>query len=129
MAKVLIIDDDPSFRLILSQMITKAGLKSATANDGEEDMEMFRTGEYDLVITDIIMPVMEGIETIIELHKLNPDVKIIAMSGGGQMEPEKYLDTALALKVNAVLKKPFTYKELLRALALIDQEAANSNYE
>jgi len=84
--------------------------------------------EYDrmfrlmLVITDIIMPIMEGIETIIALHKLNPKVKIIAMSGGGQMEPEKYLDTALALKVNAVLKKPFSYKELLRTMALIEQE-------
>ncbi len=122
MKKVLIIEDDQSFRLILSQMITKAGLKSAVARDGQEGMEMFRTGDYDLVITDIIMPIMEGIETIIELHKLDPNVKIIAISGGGQMEPEKYLNTALALKVNAVLKKPFSYKELLKAIALIDQE-------
>ena len=75
MKKVLIIEDDQSFRLILSQMIAKAGLKSATANDGEEGIEFFRTGDYDLVITDIIMPVMEGIETIIELRKLDPKVK------------------------------------------------------
>jgi len=122
MEKILIIDDDSSFRLILSQMIAKAGLKSAVARDGEEGLEMFRTGEYGLVITDIIMPVMEGIETIMELRKLDPKVKIIAMSGGGQMVPEKYLNTALALKVNAVLKKPFSYNELLKAIAFIDQE-------
>ncbi len=123
MKKVLIIEDDQSFRLILSQMIAKAGLKSATANDGEEGIEFFRTGDYDLVITDIIMPVMEGIETIIELRKLDPKVKIIAMSGGGQIDAEKYLSTALSLKVNKVLKKPFSYKELLLAMALIEQEA------
>jgi len=126
MEKVLIIEDDQSFRLILSQMIVKAGLEATVACDGEEGLELFRNNHFDLVITDIIMPVMEGIETIIELHRLNPKVKIIAMSGGGQMVPEKYLNTALALKVNAVLKKPFSYKELLRGMALIDQLAVGS---
>ncbi len=121
MKRVLIIDDDPSFRLILSQMIARVGLKSSTANNGEEGIELFLAGEYDLVITDIIMPIMEGIETIIELRKLDPNIKIIAISGGGRMEPEKYLDTAMKLKVNAVLKKPFSYKELLKTIALTDQ--------
>lgn len=126
MEKILIIEDDRSFRLILSQMIAKAGLEATHANDGEEGLEQFRKDKFDLVITDIIMPNMEGIETIIELHKLDPMVKIIAISGGGQMEPEKYLDTAMALKVNAVLKKPFSYEELLRVMALIKQEAVGS---
>jgi len=102
-------------------MITKAGFVATLASDGEEGMELFRNGNFDLVITDIIMPNMEGIETIMELHKLDPKGKIIAISGGGKMEAEKYLSTARALKVNAVLKKPFSYNELLTAMALIGQ--------
>lgn len=98
-------------------MVIKAGFEMVTANDGEEGIKLFREHQFDLVITDIIMPVMEGIETILQLRKINPGVKIIAMSGGGQVRADNYLNTATALKVNAVLKKPFSYEELLTALS------------
>ena len=116
MPKVLIIEDDRLFRVTLTEMFTHAGYKVITANDGEEGLELFKLTFVDLVITDIIMPVMEGIETIIELRRINPGMKIIAMSAGGQIEPEKYLSTATALKVNAVLKKPFSNEELIKTL-------------
>ena len=116
MTSALIIDDDRLFRSTLKKMFEKAGYQVQTAADGEEGLELYRTYEFDLVITDIIMPVMEGIETILKLREMNPDLKIIAMSGGGKLMAEAYLKTASLLKVNAILKKPFTFKELEETL-------------
>jgi len=116
MSNVLIIDDDKVFRASLSKMFEKAGYMTMTASDGEEGVNLFSTLGFDLVITDIIMPVMEGIETILTLRTINPELKIIAMSGGGKVSAEEYLNTARLLKVNAILKKPFSFKELQEVL-------------
>lgn len=116
MAKVLIIDDDHVFRASLTKMFEKAGYTTMTANNGEEGISLFNTYGFDLVITDIIMPVMEGIETIIQLRSLSPDLKIIAMSGGGKVGAAEYLNTARLLKATAILKKPFTFNELIEIL-------------
>ncbi|MBE0646625.1 MAG: response regulator [Bacteroidales bacterium] len=116
MAHVLIIDDDQVFRSSLSKMFEKAGYIATTASDGEEGLSLFSTLGFDLVITDIIMPVMEGIETILKLLALSPDLQIIAMSGGGKVGAEEYLNTARLLRVNAILKKPFSFKELQEVL-------------
>lgn len=116
MANVLIIDDDQVFRASLSKMFEKAGYTTMTASDGEEGISLFSALGFDLVITDIIMPVMEGIETIIKLRSINPDLQIIAMSGGGKVGAAEYLNTARLLKVNAILKKPFSFKELQEVL-------------
>jgi DNA-binding response OmpR family regulator len=116
MAKVLIIDDDQLFRSSLSRMFQKAGFQTETANDGQQGIHLFEEDSFDLVITDIIMPVMEGIETILEIQRLKPEQTIIAMSAGGKMMAEKYLNTAKALKIAAVLKKPFQFEELKEVL-------------
>lgn len=120
MPTVLIIDDDQVFRSSLSRMLEKAGYEAMTASDGEEGIELYTQMGFDLVITDIIMPVMEGIETIIKLKSLNPDLRIIAMSGGGKVGADEYLNTARLLKVNAILKKPFSLKELQEVLAKLE---------
>ena len=119
MKKVLIIDDDKVFRTSLTKMLVKAGYATVTASEGEEGLTLFKEGDIDLVITDIIMPRMEGIETIVELRKLQSDLKIIAISGGGKLPPEKHLQNAKALKVNAVLKKPFSFKQLETILSTL----------
>ncbi|MBC8315072.1 MAG: response regulator [Bacteroidales bacterium] len=119
MKKVLIIDDDKVFRTSLTKMLVKAGYATVTASEGEEGLTLFKEGAIDLVITDIIMPRMEGIETIVELRKLQSDLKIIAISGGGKLPPEKHLQNAKALKVNAVLKKPFSFKQLEAILSTL----------
>ncbi|MBC8460980.1 MAG: response regulator [Bacteroidales bacterium] len=120
MGKVLIIDDDQLFRSSLTVMFEKEGYQVMTACEGEEGVELFRKHGFCLVITDIIMPVMEGIETILRLRELNPELQIIAMSGGGKLMAEAYLNTARLLKVNAILKKPFSFKELQEVLAKLN---------
>jgi len=105
--KILIIEDDSDLRQVLKIMLAKEGLSVVEAGDGKQGMNLFASDLYDLVITDIIMPEKEGIETIFELKKLNPDVKIIAISGGGKIAADEYLGMARNFGVNKVLSKPF----------------------
>ncbi|HVO14548.1 MAG TPA: response regulator [Alphaproteobacteria bacterium] len=83
------------------------------AEDGEKGVAMFGGSTFDLVVTDIIMPEKEGIETIIELRQRDPKVKIIAISGGGRTSNQIFLDVAKKFGAVDVLAKPFTPKQLL----------------
>ena len=84
------------------------------AEDGEQGIQLTRSSIPDLLIIDIIMPNKEGIETIDELRKEYPDIKIIAISGGGlRLEARQYLDLALKIGVKAALKKPFERDEIV----------------
>ena len=107
MARILIIDDEELVRMTLSQTLEPDGHAVFTASDGEKGIAEFREIQADVVITDILMPNKEGIETIMELRRIDPDVKIIAISGGGRMQNSSFLDMAQQLGANAVLKKPF----------------------
>ena len=78
---------------------------------------MLEGTRFDIVLTDIIMPGREGIETIIEIRKRWPDTKIVAMSGGGRIEPSTFLDLAKSFGADVILKKPFKQSALLEALA------------
>ena len=91
MAKILVIDDEPSILLMIKKMLEKEGHEVDLALNGRDGMELFENIKPDLVITDIIMPEKEGLETIFELRKKNPGLKIIAISGGGRISPEGYL--------------------------------------
>ena len=114
MARILLIDDDDQFRALLRKMLEKAGYDDIEeANDGRIGVKLFRQRSFDLVITDIIMPDKEGIETIIELTDDYPQIKIIAMSGGGRIGPQDYLETAKRLGASRTLAKPFNYSELI----------------
>lgn len=116
MKRILIIDDDTQFRQMLRQTLERAGYEVVEAADGNEGIKLFREAPTDLVITDIIMPGKEGIETIIELQREFPDVKIIAISGGGRIEAEEYLGFAKKLKVAGTFEKLFDREELLEAI-------------
>lgn len=114
MARILLIDDDDQFRMLLRKMLEKAGYKDIEeANDGRTGMKLFRQRPFDLVITDIIMPDKEGIETIMELTSEYPQMKIIAMSGGGRVGPQGYLEMAKRLGASRTLEKPFKYSDFL----------------
>ena len=123
MASILIIDDDESIRSFLKERLMYEGFNVLTANNGKEGMNLFNNNQVDLVITDIIMPDKDGFETIIELKRICPDTKIIAMSGGGRGQPEYYLDTAKCFKAEYTFEKPFKTSELLEDVhELLKQE-------
>jgi DNA-binding response OmpR family regulator len=116
LARILIIDDEDLLRETIAQVLDDAGFDTREASDGEEGIAEFRKSPSDLVITDILMPTKEGIETIRELRRLSSGVKIIAMSGGGNVLKTSYLDVARQLGANVVLKKPFEMRALLDAV-------------
>ena len=116
MTKILIIDDDYQFREMLHEMVEREGYAVFSALDGAEGMKIFEREKPELVITDIIMPEKEGLETILELKKRMPEVKIIAISGGGRSHPGNYLRTAKYFGAARTLAKPFSKSELLSSI-------------
>ncbi len=116
MALILIIDDEPQIRSMLKLMLERDGHKVAEAPDGTEGIRIYRQNPADLIITDLIMPNKDGIGMIIDLKKEFPDVKIIAMSGGGLNKPEGYLKGAKKLGAACTLTKPIDRDEMLKAV-------------
>ncbi len=116
MARILVIEDDNDVRKLLRQVLERVGYKVEEACDGEEGIERYREKQADLIITDIIMPKKEGIETITDLRVEFPDVKVIAISGGGRLGPEPYLELAKGFGANRIIMKPFTTAEILEAV-------------
>jgi DNA-binding response OmpR family regulator len=117
MAKILVIDDEPSILLMLKKMLEKEGHTVDLALNGRDGMELFDSIKPDLVITDIIMPEKEGLETIVELRKKYPGLKIIAISGGGRIRPEGYLPGARLLGADLVFQKPLIQKDFMEAIS------------
>ena len=110
---ILIIDDEAQVRQLLKSVLVRAGYEVDVAGDGNEGMRLFRQKRHALVITDLIMPEKEGIETISEL-RCEPNVpKIIAVSGGGRAPSEGYLLLAKRLGADATLRKPIPLNVLL----------------
>ena len=121
MARILIIEDDVGVRDFLESLLERAGYETVTAANGKEGVDVFATSPVDLVITDIIMPEKDGIETIMDMKRLNPALRVIAISGGGRSEPENYLHSARLLGADQTVKKPFANEDILRAVrALLD---------
>jgi CheY-like chemotaxis protein len=109
---ILLIDDEAPFRSVIKQVLQNAGYDVVEAADGAEGIRYFHEKPADMIITDIIMPEKEGIETIIELKEAYPAVKMIAMSGGGWYGTD--IDFDMAKKLGAhTLDKPFALQELL----------------
>jgi CheY-like chemotaxis protein len=123
MAKLLIIEDDEYVKKMLKQTFERAGYEIATATNGRIGIELYEKSNFDVVITDLIMPDMEGIETITLLRKLNPHAKIIAISGGGRNQPDDYLFLAEKLGASRTFTKPVDREALMQAVAdLISSE-------
>ncbi|HUV65060.1 MAG TPA: response regulator [Sedimentisphaerales bacterium] len=116
MAKILIVDDELALRHILRLTLERAGHEVIEAKDGEVGAKILGIEKLDLMITDLIMPNREGIETIREARKCQPDLKIIAISGGGHSRGPDILDLAKKLGADRTYKKPFKPNEIAEAV-------------
>jgi DNA-binding response OmpR family regulator len=112
MARILVIDDDTAVCRVVRELLADDGHEAEEARDGAEGLRRCAADPPDLVITDLVMPNKEGIETIIELRRRFPGVRIIAMSGAGGQSPTTYLAAASALGADAILRKPFRASDL-----------------
>ncbi len=128
MGNILVIDDDEQVLDVVSEMLRMDGHEVATAENGGEALTKFNQAEYDLVITDLIMPDMEGLETITELRAAKESIPIIAMSGGGRVGPMDYLETARFIGATETLAKPFTRNELVAAVQRLMPEAGSGSH-
>ena len=115
MARILIIDDDDTLRGIIAKSLTHAGHTITQANNGRKGVAQYKADPTDLVITDLVMPEQEGMETIKILHAQFPKLPIIAMSGGLDGSP-LYLDLTRRLGARITLTKPFTLQQLKQAI-------------
>ncbi len=113
MSAILVIDDQKGIRDILRKVLIEEGHEVAEAGDGAAALALFRARPFDLVITDIIMPEKEGIETIATMKHEQPGIKVIAMSGGGRTRAMDFLGVARKAGADAILEKPFRKSELL----------------
>ena len=116
MPSILLIEDDELFREALAAALTEHGYLVRQARDGADGLRLFRVEPANLVLTDIVMPGREGIETVMELRRTNPKLGIIAMSGGFAKHAPLYLRLAGGLGANCTLKKPFALPALLTAI-------------
>jgi len=112
MADILLIDDEEIFREVLATALQEAGHTVRQAGDGMAGLKLFRQQPAELVITDIVMPEKEGLDTIRDLHRDFPDARIIAMSGGLAHDSKLYLHMAEKFGAAAVLSKPFSLSDL-----------------
>jgi len=112
MAHILIIDDDVLICQLLRRILEQLGHRVTDAQEGRKGLNAFQADPADLVITDLIMPGMEGIETILEMKRRFPGTKIIAMSGGGVGSGSDYLQMARKFGAHQILNKPFSVQML-----------------
>jgi CheY-like chemotaxis protein len=116
-ALILVVDDDPWVRKVFSEILQTVGHEVACAEDGQQGLNIYKHGDFDLVITDMIMPVKDGLKMIMELRADYPDAKIIAISGGGVIEAERYLNLADTIGAQKNLTKPVSKDDLIMAVS------------
>ncbi len=116
MIRVLVIDDDEGVRAILHRMLERARYEVFVAVDGQDAERWLKAQTFDVVITDILMPGKEGIETIVDLRRHHASTKIIAISGGGKGGSDHYLRTAKDFGAHRTFAKPFECDEILAAI-------------
>jgi CheY-like chemotaxis protein len=117
MPKVLVIDDDTDVRVLICTMLQRGGgYETVQASNGPAGLDAFAQGGFALVVTDLIMPGLTGVETIKKLRALDPNVPIVAVSGFGFDESSELVQAALAAGANRTFGKPFQAHELLTAM-------------
>ena len=113
MASILVIDDEKLQRAILRKILEGAGHTVLDAKDGKQALRMYAENPTDLVISDMYMPEMDGLEFLVRVCEDFPEARIIALSGGGFMGKEEVLAAASRLGAVGVLEKPYTVEECL----------------
>lgn len=126
MARVLIIDDNAPLVAVLAEALVHAGYSVATAGDGSAGIRCASAERFDIVVTDVVMPEADGAEVMAALRRLPVRPQVIAISGGGAIEPGRYLTMARAMGAAAVLQKPFPPSRLVSEVArLMDPQRAS----
>jgi CheY-like chemotaxis protein len=118
MANILLLDDNTAFLEPLLEVLSQAGHEVTATSSGLKAVAHVKLSPCDLMITDILMPGQDGIETICAMRKVSPALKIIAMSGGGMIDTELCLALARRLGADSVLKKPFSPADILTAVSV-----------
>ncbi len=126
MAHILVIDDEVQIREVLRTVLERVGYVVSEAGDGIQGLRIYAQGGVDLVVTDIIMPQKGGIDTIMDLRRDFPDVKIIAISGGGMCGEVSYLDMAIGVGADRAIGKPFVLDDFLAAVEELIAEKRGS---
>jgi two-component system response regulator (stage 0 sporulation protein F) len=119
MAKILLVEDDELVRDMLAQVLQRAAHEVICANDGEEATQVLKKINPDIMVTDIIMPKKSGITLISEVKNKHPNMEIIAISGGGRLDPTGYLDLSESLGASVSFEKPVDNSALLMAIDLL----------
>ncbi len=123
MGRIMVVEDDKAVRELLREILKRAGHEVIAAGNGKEAIALYQDTPADLIITNILMPEKEGLETIQEMRRDDPDIKIIAISGGGQIGPADYLEIARRFGARRTFSKPFDRKELLAAVDELLEES------
>jgi two-component system, chemotaxis family, chemotaxis protein CheY len=121
--RILVVDDEDRLRRALRTVLERAGYEVREARSGQDAVRLWREEESDLVITDIHMSDKDGIETILELRALSPDLPIIAVSGSGERKCRDLLRDAKLLGTVQTLDKPFGLNEVLHCVSQMFQGA------
>ena len=125
MKKILLVDDEAAIRAMVRAVLDKEERSFVEAANGKEAQDLLDSAEFDLVISDVIMPDCDGIELVMAIRRKLPDIPVVVMSGGGRVNAGHYLDLAKKLGAMSVFEKPFNTNELRNAVADIlgDSEA------
>jgi len=113
---ILLVDDDELFADMLQKQLTRSGYTVVRARNGREAIRLYDRRRISLVLTDLVMPDMEGLELIMKLREFDPGIRIVAMSGGGRNRPDTYLNMARQLGATTTLAKPFSSDEMFAAI-------------
>jgi DNA-binding response OmpR family regulator len=116
---VLVVDDEADLRDIVSRVLIDAGHRVTCAANGQEASRALSQQDFDVILTDVIMPEKDGMQVIVEARRTRPTMRIVAMSGGGHVGREQYLKMAKSLGAHAVLEKPFNGDELVAAITAV----------
>jgi CheY-like chemotaxis protein len=119
MAHVLVVDDDTDVRSVVRRVITKLGHQVWEAGDGAEALELLKKTRFDLIISDVYMADMDGMELLVRVQQLERNVPVVVMSGGGHMLREDVLKMASSCGAVATLDKPFTPEQLRDTVTLL----------
>jgi DNA-binding NtrC family response regulator len=115
--RVLVVDDSADMRASLKLLLEVLGYEAETARDGAAALALQHAQAFGVLITDIFMPGIEGMETIARFKAAWPGMRVIAMSGGGERTKRDYLSAALQIGADATMQKPFSVSTLISALA------------
>lgn len=115
---ILLVEDDDEARHLYCAGLERAGHQVTPVGRGQDAIALLESRRFDVVVTDIVMPDVDGLEIITATLRLQPQARLVAMSGGSShLGPEFYLRLAGALGGSATLPKPFSEADLLRAIA------------